>query len=543
MTGVVILQARTNSSRLPAKVLLPIAGMPVVVLAARRAANTGRRVIVATSREPSDDGLAAIARSAGIEVYRGSLDDVLGRFVDALSAFDDEAIVCRLTADNVFPDGSFLDALEAEFIATGAGYLCSNGVESGLPYGVSAELTRVGHLREAAANSASTSDREHVTPYVIRKFGQRVSQSYRHLNHGHYRCTIDCLDDYLTVQRVFSDVSDPAGAAMPSLVAMLDGLPFQPANERPVPRLVLGTAQLGMHYGIANINAQPDRAQSEALIKTAIGNGAAFLDTARAYGSSEAVIGDALAQGWQGRARIITKLSPDLECPADATGKMVEAAVDASVFRSCNDLRLRRIDVLLLHRAAHLKAFDGRIWQRLIDLRTIGVIGTLGVSVQSPAELETALGNRDVGHIQLPCHLLDWRWDHHVEAIAAERALRPLTVHVRSVLLQGLLVSPAASHWTKAHMAQSDVVRHWLRERALLYGRKGVADLCLAYMNALPWVDGLVVGTDSREQLFENMALMNRPPLDPWQVASIVKTRPFMSEQTLDPATWLGPGA
>ncbi|WP_424604004.1 cytidylyltransferase domain-containing protein, partial [Acinetobacter baumannii] len=58
MNSVVVLQARTNSSRLPGKVLLHLAGMPVVVLAAKRAGNTGRQVIVATSDERTDDALS-----------------------------------------------------------------------------------------------------------------------------------------------------------------------------------------------------------------------------------------------------------------------------------------------------------------------------------------------------------------------------------------------------------------------------------------------------------------------------------------------------
>ena len=96
MNSVVVLQARTTSSRLPGKVLLPINGMPLVVLAAKRAANTGRRVIVATSMQDSDDGLAALLAHYDIPCFRGSLENTLDRVVEALSAFDDQTIVFRL---------------------------------------------------------------------------------------------------------------------------------------------------------------------------------------------------------------------------------------------------------------------------------------------------------------------------------------------------------------------------------------------------------------------------------------------------------------
>ena len=109
MNSVAVLQARTNSSRLPGKVLLPIKGIPLAVLAAKRAANTGRNVIIATSLESSDDGLAALIQSNGLRCFRGSLKNTLDRFVSALSVYDDQDIVFRLTADNVFPDGALLD--------------------------------------------------------------------------------------------------------------------------------------------------------------------------------------------------------------------------------------------------------------------------------------------------------------------------------------------------------------------------------------------------------------------------------------------------
>ena len=75
----VILQSRTLSERLPAKVLLPLGGLPIAVLCARRLANTGLDVVLATSDTASDDLLARTAAEAGIRVFRGSLDDVLGR--------------------------------------------------------------------------------------------------------------------------------------------------------------------------------------------------------------------------------------------------------------------------------------------------------------------------------------------------------------------------------------------------------------------------------------------------------------------------------
>ena len=81
----VVVQARLASARLPAKALLPLGGVPSFVLCARRAANAGLVVVVATSVEATDQGLVDAARAAGIQVVRGAHDDVLARFAAAVS--------------------------------------------------------------------------------------------------------------------------------------------------------------------------------------------------------------------------------------------------------------------------------------------------------------------------------------------------------------------------------------------------------------------------------------------------------------------------
>jgi spore coat polysaccharide biosynthesis protein SpsF len=215
--SVVLLQARTTSSRLPAKVLLPVAGIPLAVLAARRAANTGRPVLVVTSEERSDDALAKMLEQHGVRFFRGSLNDVLGRFVAALERYGDHTRVFRLTADNVFPDGPLLDQMERLYIEQNQAYLSCPEDDTGLPKGVSVELMRLEHLRLAAEKACSEYDREHVTPWIRRQLGVTAFSAYRHLHMDDYRCTVDTLDDYLAVQALFEDMQEQDAIAIPFL--------------------------------------------------------------------------------------------------------------------------------------------------------------------------------------------------------------------------------------------------------------------------------------------------------------------------------------
>lgn len=538
MSSVVVIQARTNSNRLPGKVFLPVGGFSLVILAAKRASNTGRMVIVTTSYERMDDQLALLLGEHDIRCSRGSLDNVLERVVNALKEYDDETLVFRLTADNVFPDGSLLDEIEEDFGSRNLDYLCCNGTQSGLPHGMSAELTKLKHLRDADKAAKNVHDKEHVTPIIRRKFGDSYFTKYLDLHTGHYRCTVDCLDDYLAIRDVFSGVDSPIDIPAMDLLRRLPGAFLQPSQSRPVNKLVLGTAQLGMDYGITNRTGKPNAAAAEFLVKMAIANGTNFIDTAHSYGDSETIIGKAIASGWGGRVKIITKLSPMAGYPEDAASFAIEALVEASIYKSCMSLCKKKLDVVMLHRASHLTDWNGAVWNKLIQLKAEGVIEALGISVQSPTELEAALEVRDVQFIQMPFNVLDWRWDHLVTKLKTTKEHRDLVVHTRSVLLQGLLLSTDAEQWGKANVPRYEVVTSWLTDQALKFSCGSLTELCLSYVKSHDWIDGVVVGVDSVGQLSENLKILDGPDMPLCELDYIKQHRPQLDQESLNPAYW-----
>lgn len=538
MKGIVILQCRTTSRRLPAKVLLPIGGIPIAVLAAKRAANTGREVIVATSSEPEDDALVRQLESHGLRVIRGSLDDVLSRFVVALEGIGNERVVFRLTADNVFPDGALLDEIEKAFDEKKLRYMSCSSSESGLPYGLSAELTTAGEIREADSHALSAYDREHVTPAIIRKYGAQQFTTYRHLAYGSMRCTVDNLDDYLRVEKVFKGISEPVLEPWISLVEKLRCIEEDNCgNSNIASKIVLGTAQWGAPYGITNVTGIPDKRECRAILKTALENGITSIDTARAYGKSEQVFGEA-SIGMEGRFNIITKLSPLQECPGEADVPIVEAFVDASIMTSCRELGAKKIDVVMLHRAEHLHAWRSSAWLRLIKLKSRGIIGRLGVSVQTPDELETALDEEGVEHIQMPWNVLDWRWDDMIPKILKSKSTRGITIHVRSSLLQGLLASKETELWKKANIPDATPIMNWLELIKSDTGHKDLPGFCIAVAMEQDWIDGVVVGVETLVQLRQNLMGTKTPKLQESLFRKIKETRPILPEKSLNPSLW-----
>ena len=542
MSSIVVLQARTNSTRLPGKVLLPVSGYPLVVLAAKRAGNTGKRVVVVTSNESSDDVLAATLERYSIEYYRGSLNNVLSRVVEALSLLPDNTIVFRLTADNLFPDGYLVDQIEENFITKGLSYSACNGYESGLPYGVSVEAMRLLSLREACKYARDDGDLEHVTPYVIRKFGRNFFTNYKSLAAADLRCTVDCLDDYLLIDKVFSEITDPVNVSLDKLVKMLEKhKPYYRVNSKGglvLSKLVLGGAQLGLDYGITNTSGKSSFEESSMMVKTAISNGVQYIDTARAYGESEEVIGSILSPGWAGRTQVITKLSVLPASTDKESTDAIKVSVQADVYCSCRNLDSSVLDVVMMHRASHIYDWGGVVIDQLRSFVTDGVIREIGVSVQSPEELEMALSIEDLSFIQLPYNILDWRWDSMREKIIQAKSARKLVIHARSILLQGVLTSDDDEHWQQANIKDPVEFIAWLESYVSKSSCSDVATLCLVFVNSIDWIDGLVVGNANLKQLHDNMNAICLPLLSKKLVSEIIDTRPKVSERTLNPALW-----
>jgi glutamate-1-semialdehyde 2,1-aminomutase len=166
MKTVAIIQARYDSSRLPGKALLPIAGRPALAwtVAAAHAVPGANAVVVATSCESGDDPIARWCEEHAVDCYRGSKHDVLSRMAEA-GARAGADIVMRLTADCPFLDPQIccqvlylLKKRDLDF--------ASNAHPSTWPDGLDCEVITRGALERAVAEAKLPSHREHVTPYL-----------------------------------------------------------------------------------------------------------------------------------------------------------------------------------------------------------------------------------------------------------------------------------------------------------------------------------------------------------------------------------------
>jgi len=543
---VAVVQARMGSTRLAGKALLPVAGYPCAVLAVLRAGNLGGEIRLATSDDSTDNALADVFAARGIPVVRGSLEDVLSRFCAATEDLNDQDVVVRLTADNVVPDGEFVSLLANNLILSGLEYLAPGFPQNRLPYGLAGEAFLVAALRRAQANAASAYDREHVGPWMLRtcRVGSYVAELDPGTELSHLRCTVDDHEDYSRIVRLFENVEDAVRISWRDLIRILAALPGEPGFRIPYKviggrlygEMALGTAQLGMLYGVANRTGKPSREQAVKMVRQAVAHGVTELDTARAYGDSERVIAEALAGAWRSRVRVITKLAVPSSLAADAGEGAVRAAVDHSIAMSCEALGCETLDTLLLHRWQDHDAWRGAAWERLLELRDERKIGRLGASVYTPAEVRLALRDEAIKHIQIPFNILDWRWRAAgVDRLLSERS--DVIVHARSSYLQGVLMQPP-DLWPSAAGGNAAQYAGKLQALVCRFDRDSVADLCLSYVRSQPWITSVVVGCETLEQLHENLRLLRNPKLTSEQCEQIETEIPQAPEDLLNPARW-----
>ncbi|HYD44873.1 MAG TPA: glycosyltransferase family protein [Phenylobacterium sp.] len=212
-----ILQARTTSTRLPGKVLLPLAGAPSMQrqIERIRRAELIDRLVVATSTDPSDDPVADLAATLRLDVHRGSLANVQQRFIGALDAFPADHVV-RLTADCPLADPLVIDATIAHVLAAGVDYGSNTPPHRTFPKGLDVEVMTAAALRDAAARASSEEERQHVT-WALHQRPDLYRQAFlsQAAEEGEVRWTVDRPDDYQFMMAVY-DALHPADPAFSS---------------------------------------------------------------------------------------------------------------------------------------------------------------------------------------------------------------------------------------------------------------------------------------------------------------------------------------
>ncbi len=204
MRSVALLQARMSSRRLPGKVLMPIDGRAMLLrqIDRVRRATLIDELVVATSVDRSDDPIERACREEGIDVFRGSLHDVLDRFHSAALAARADHVV-RLTGDCPLSDPQIIDRVIRHHRENECDYT-SNFVPPTFPDGLDCEVMTMGALASAWRQAIAPDDREHVTPFLYHHpAAYRVGHISHDIDLSAWRWTVDEPEDFAVVEAVF----------------------------------------------------------------------------------------------------------------------------------------------------------------------------------------------------------------------------------------------------------------------------------------------------------------------------------------------------
>ena len=219
--AVAIIQARMNSSRLPGKSLLDLGGRPLLfhVIERAKAIEGVSHVVLATARGEENVPLINLAGECGIEVFIGSLNNVLERFYLASEEFPGEYVI-RITGDNPFTDPEYASTALAISLESGAD-LCSI---SNLPLGTAVEIIKKESLDRAYRSGSRPYHFEHVTPYIkehedlfrIERHEISLDNPFKNL-----RLTVDTDDDYRLAKTIYDSLYAGAPFSLMQVIAFL----------------------------------------------------------------------------------------------------------------------------------------------------------------------------------------------------------------------------------------------------------------------------------------------------------------------------------
>lgn len=209
MKVVCTIEARLAATRLPRKVLLPVAGKPMLELMIERLqrARTLDEVVIATTDRPGDDAIEELGQRLGVGTFRGSEEDVLARVLGAARAYEADLIV-ETTGDCPLIDPAIVDKVVADYRIGGADFV-SNILPYTTPRGTDVRVFSTAALARVDELTHDPADREHVSLYFIERpneYRLRNVETALPAFAADLRLTVDTPEDLELIRRIFEDL-------------------------------------------------------------------------------------------------------------------------------------------------------------------------------------------------------------------------------------------------------------------------------------------------------------------------------------------------
>jgi aryl-alcohol dehydrogenase-like predicted oxidoreductase len=289
-----------------------------------------------------------------------------------------------------------------------------------------------------------------------------------------------------------------------------------------VSALSLGTAEIGLDYGIAEDGEarRPSEAEAHELLHFALDRGINLIDTARAYGEAEAIIGRAL------RKRRSEYVLTSKVMPQAAVSSLVRTQLEHSLAA----LQTEYLDIMMIHSRAEQVEPDRETFAHLAQAREEGLVHFIGTSVYGPDAAMRAIECGWFDCIEVGYSVLDRRIE--VQVLEAAET-RDVGIIARSVLLRGALSERSA--YLSNKLAP---LKHCISELAAVAGSlKQLPELAYRYVCHQPIPHSALIGTASKAELTDCIRSLELGPLADEQVDAIHRVH-LEDEKLLNPGSW-----
>ena len=254
-------------------------------------------------------------------------------------------------------------------------------------------------------------------------------------------------------------------------------------------KLILGTVQFGLKYGINNTIGKPSNDEVLSLLKVAYNSGIRILDTAEAYGNAHQLIGNYHNIRDNSKFKIINKLPHDIK----------HNLIKSKVIEYLNLMKVNTLDVMMFHSFDSFKSNYNAL-KTLSELKSNVLINNIGVSVYTNTQLESLLNEDLITVVQLPFNLLD---NFSVRGDLINRLKeKGKVIHTRSAFLQGLFFKKSTDDISIVQALKPHL--ETLNKIAKKQGCSMEA-LALSYCIKQNNIDNVIIGVDSISQLNANI--------------------------------------
>lgn len=292
-------------------------------------------------------------------------------------------------------------------------------------------------------------------------------------------------------------------------------------------KLTLGTAQLGMDYGISNQTGKPSLSESLSILEYAYNHNIKSLDTASAYGNSEVVLGTWLKDGDPKIIELNSKV-PSLK-KQDVLHSQLEKEINYRVEHSLKNLSVKKIDHYLIHDFNDVKYYGREIFDILEKLKNKNLIGSYGCSIYDLDELEF-VSQFSIGSIQIPGSIFNQKTLN--SELLGQLRRNGTTVFVRSAFVQGLIFMK--DYEIPKKLSGIRIYLQKLRQLAQVRDIT-IAEVALNYVRNHPNTDSVVFGVETMDQLKEIISINNNEELNPADISKEFSEIPL---EIIDPRYW-----